>query len=169
MNSQPAMLHVAPEPCLRPHFKEHIGESYLTADLLANDVDVNMDITEIQYPDNTFDVIYCSHVLEHVPDDRKAMKEFLRVLNPDGFAVLMVPITAEQTVEDPSVTDPQERLRLFGQEDHVRRYGPDFSERLRGAGFVVDEMTPNRFCSEAEQRASRLPDEDRIYVCRRKH
>jgi ubiquinone/menaquinone biosynthesis C-methylase UbiE len=89
-----------------------------------------MDITDIQYPDNTFDVIYCSHVLEHVPDDRKAMREFARVLKPEGWAVFMVSLSEEHTIEDPSITSPAERERLFGQHDHVRRYGPDFKDRL---------------------------------------
>jgi SAM-dependent methyltransferase len=96
-----------------------------------------MDITDIQYPDESFDVIYCSHILEHVPDDRRAIREFHRVLRQDGWAMLLVPITADRTMEDPSVTDPAERLRLYGQADHVRRYGPDYADRLREAGFDV--------------------------------
>ncbi len=97
-----------------------------------------MDIHDIQYPDDVFDVIYCSHVLEHVADDRQAMREFYRVLKPNGWAILMVPITADKTFEDPFLTDPAERLRLFGQEDHVRRYGPDFADRIQEAGFRVE-------------------------------
>src|SRR5262249_12426105 len=77
------------------------------------------------------------HVLEHVPDDRRAMREFYRVLKPGGWAILLVPITVERTFEDPAVVDPAERLRLFGQEDHVRRYGPDYGDRLSEAGFAV--------------------------------
>jgi ubiquinone/menaquinone biosynthesis C-methylase UbiE len=96
-----------------------------------------MDITDIQYPDETFDVIYCSHVLEHVPDDKKAIREFFRVLKQDGWAILVVPITADRIIEDPSIVTPAERLRVFGQEEHVRRYGPDFAGRLREADFKV--------------------------------
>ncbi len=96
-----------------------------------------MDITSIEFPDGHFDVIYCSHVLEHVEDDRKAMREFHRCLGEDGWAVLLVPITASTTFEDASIVDPKERLRAFGQEDHVRRYGPDYVERLQQAGFRV--------------------------------
>jgi ubiquinone/menaquinone biosynthesis C-methylase UbiE len=97
----------------------------------------NFDITRIPFPENSFDVIYCSHVLEHVPDDRKAMREFLRILRIGGWALLQVPITGTRTFEDPSITDPYERRRLFGQEDHVRRYGPDYKNRLEEAGFKV--------------------------------
>lgn len=131
------MLHVAPELCFQPRLRRKLGEGYLTADLDSPRAAVRMDITDIRYPDASFDVILCSHVLEHVPDDRRAMREFHRVLRPDGWAILLVPITAERTFEDPSVTDPAERLRLFGQEDHVRQYGPDYVDRLREAGFEV--------------------------------
>jgi SAM-dependent methyltransferase len=107
---------------------------------------VRMDITDIQYPKDTFDVIYCSHVLEHVVDDRKAMREFHRVLRPDGWALLLVPITVEKTFEDPSVTDPEERLSVFGQEDHVRCYGPDYVERLRNPDSRFVSFAPMSCC-----------------------
>jgi SAM-dependent methyltransferase len=104
---------------------------------------IKMDITNIDYPDQSFDVIYCSHVLEHVQDDRKAMREFYRVLKTTGWAILLVPITAEKTLEDPSLVGPEERLRVFGQADHVRRYGPDYVDRLREAGFSVQVTKVN--------------------------
>jgi len=92
-----------------------LNDGYLTADLSNPKAMVKMDITDIQYPDESFDVIYCSHVLEHVPDDRKAMQEFFRVLKKDGWAVLLVPIVGELTFEDPSIVDPVERTKIFGQ------------------------------------------------------
>ncbi|EID14766.1 type 11 methyltransferase [Mycolicibacterium phlei RIVM601174] len=128
---------------------------------------IKMDITDIEFEDNFFDVIYCSHVLEHVQDDRKAMREFHRVLKPAGWAVLQVPITANETFEDPSVTDPVERLRLFGQEDHVRRYGPDYKERLSGAGFTVDVVEARDFLSPSELSDMRIDPGGRVYVCRK--
>ncbi len=131
------MLHIAPELQLSRLFRAQPSLDYLSADLKSPRAMVKMDITDIPYPDHTFDVIYCSHVLEHVPDDRKAMRELHRVLKPGGWAILQVPITAKATVEDPAVTDPQERLRLYGQIDHVRRYGPDYKDRLVEAGFGV--------------------------------
>jgi predicted SAM-dependent methyltransferase len=109
-----------------------------------------MDITRVGYAKETFDVIYCSHVLEHVSDDRQAIHEFHRILKPDGWAVLLVPITADKTFEDASITDPCERLKLFGQENHVRRYGPDFMERLSEVGFKVKVTTPSDFLTEEE-------------------
>jgi SAM-dependent methyltransferase len=132
-----SMLHIAPEKFLETKLRDRLGKNYITADLLNPRAMVKMDITDIQYPDEYFDVIYCSHVLEHVQDDKMAMREFYRVLKPDGWAILLVPITADKTFEDPSVVDPSERLKLFGQKDHVRRYGPDYIDRLREAGFKV--------------------------------
>ncbi len=131
------MLHVAPEPALHQRL---VGEpliDYLSADLDPGLADVQMDITAIDFPADSFDVIYCSHVFEHVPDDARAMRELCRVLRPTGWAILQVPILLERTEEDPSLTDPEERLRRFAQRDHVRAYGPDYAERLRAAGFDV--------------------------------
>lgn len=132
------MLHVAPELCFEERFKGLLGQNYLTADLFNPRAMVKMDITSIQYPNETFDIIYCSHVLEHVADDRKAIEEFFRVLKNNGWAILNVPINNGQTFEDSSIVSPQERLKAFGQEDHVRRYGTDYVDRLRDAGFVVE-------------------------------
>ncbi len=131
------MLHVAPETCFEPEFRSLLKEGYLTADLYDPRAMVKMDITDIHYPDGSFDIIFCNHVLEHITDDRQAMRELCRVLKQDGWAILLVPITSNETLEDPSVVDPGERLKLFGQEDHVRRYGPDYADRLRDAGFKV--------------------------------
>jgi len=144
------MLHVAPEIVFEPRFRRVLKEHYLTADLFDPDVDVKMDVMNIEYPNRTFDVIYCSHVLEHVPDDKRAMREFKRVLKDDGYAILLVPITTEKTFEDPAIEDPKERLRLFGQEDHVRRYGPDYKERLTEAGFEVEQIVPGDFLTQEE-------------------
>jgi len=101
------------------------GSNYLTADLFDPLAMVKMDVTNIEYPDHSFDVIYCSHVLENVQDDRRALREFYRILKPNGWAILLVPVTAQKTFEDPSVTSPEDRLRLFGETYRVRRYGPD--------------------------------------------
>lgn len=162
------MLHVAPEQCFEPRFRARLGAGYLTADLLDPHVMERMDITRIPHPDESFDVIYCSHVLEHVPDDRRAMREFHRVLKRSGWAILLVPITADRTVEDPAVTSPAERLRLYGQADHVRRYGPDYLDRLRDAGFEVtvtgvpDLLAPDEALRMGLGRSSAL-----IFHCRK--
>ncbi len=143
------VLHVAPEGSLEPRLKGVLGEGYLSADLEPGAM-VQMDICDIHYPDESFDVVFCSHVLEHVPDDRRAMRELRRVLKPSGFAVLQVPISVEQTVEDPSVKDPAERMRRFGHPDHVRRYGRDYPDRLRESGFQVTIKDPRDIVDDSE-------------------
>lgn len=147
---KPKLLHVAPEPCLESIFRKQLGNNYLTADLLNPNAMVKMDICDIQYPDNSFDAIYCSHVLEHVPDDKQAMRELCRVLNANGWAILNVPITREKTFEDPSIVEPEDRLRAFGQEDHVRCYGQDYFERLRESGFNVEVIKVDDLANEDE-------------------
>src|SRR5262249_34549913 len=130
---------------------------------------IAMDIAAIDLPNDSFDVIYCSHVLEHVADDRRAMRELRRVLKPDGWAILLVPITASATVEDPSVVDPAERLRMFGQEDHVRRYGPDYIDRLRDAEFDVTEINVHDLMGQADaQRMGLLQAAGSIHFCRKR-
>src|SRR5689334_19446842 len=111
------VLHVAPERCLEPQFRKALGRGYLTADLDSRRAMLRMDITKIDLADNLFDVIYCSHVLEHVVEDRQALREFYRVLKPNGWAILLVPVTVDRTLEDPTIVSPEERLRVYGQED----------------------------------------------------
>jgi SAM-dependent methyltransferase len=160
------MLHVAPELCLEPRFRKHLGVNYLTADLLGPSAMVVMDITDIHYADQSFDVIYCSHVLEHVQDDRRAMREFYRVLKNDGWAILLVPVTSERTFEDPSIIDPRERFKIFGQTDHVRRYGPDYVDRLREAGFNVEITRVCDLVNDEEATEMGLAsDNGQIYYC----
>lgn len=144
------VLHVAPEACFVGPFARAFGDGYVAADWSRPGVTVRMDVCAVPHPDATFDVLYCSDVLEHVTDDRLAMREFRRVLKPGGWAVLMVPVTAARTIEDPSVTDPEERRRRFGQEDHVRRYGPDFVDRLEESGFRVEQVRPGDFLGPEE-------------------
>jgi SAM-dependent methyltransferase len=167
-NPPPKALHIAPEQIIEKKLRPMIGEGYVTADLFADNVDLKMDITDIQFPDNSFDFIYCSHVLEHVPDDRKAMREFRRVLTARGMAVLLVPITAEKTIEDPSIEDPSERLRLFGQDDHVRRYGPDYLSRLKEEGFTVEVIRGEDFLSSTEiEKMGITKGAGELYICRK--
>jgi len=134
------LLHVAPEPALSAYIEQHSNIDYLTADIDLKSVMVKMDITEINYPDRSFDVIICNHVLEHIIDDRKAMNELYRVLKSGGWGILQVPmsISLDTTYEDFSITDPSEREQVFGQLDHVRIYAMDFVDRLKESGFQVN-------------------------------
>jgi len=162
------MLHVAPEPCIEKPLKKHFQSGYLTADLYNPHAMVKMDITDINYADETFDVIYCSHVLEHVVDDSSALGELHRVLKSRGWAVILVPITADETFEDPSITDPAERLKHFGQEDHVRRYGPDFTNRLKEAGFDIKIIRAADFLDREESAQMVIGDAEEMYLCVRR-
>jgi SAM-dependent methyltransferase len=128
-----------------------------------------MAITAIHHPDNSFDVIVCSHMLEHVHDDRQAMRELCRVLRPTGWVILNVPINAERTFEDPSIIDPEERQRVFGQFDHVRNYGPDYQERLEEAGFAVSVTYPADLLSppEIERQGLGKGGAGEIFFCRK--
>ncbi|MCB0758970.1 MAG: methyltransferase domain-containing protein [Flavobacteriales bacterium] len=149
------VLHVAPEKCIRekitamPRVDYVIGDKHEPGYTYPSGT-MELDITNMEFPDKHFDLIICSHVLEHVDDDRRAMRELVRVLAPGGSAILIVPMgTKAETYEDPSITDPGERLRHFGQFDHVRIYGLDFPQRLEEAGFQVEELAfADRFSSE---------------------
>jgi SAM-dependent methyltransferase len=159
------MLHVAPEPMLEKQLRCLPGLTYLTTDLRNTGVTVRMDITSIAHEDDTFDVIYCSHVFEHVSDDRQAMRELYRVLRPTGWAVLQVPITAAKTFEDPSVQTPEERERVFGQCDHVRRYGPDYQDRLKEARFEVACFTAEAIVGSQQIDRMGIREDEPIFLC----
>jgi predicted SAM-dependent methyltransferase len=160
------MLHIGPERGVERRLRRCLGVRYITADLTDPEVLVRMDVTDIPYPAETVDVIYCSHVLEHVPEDRKAMKELHRVLKGDGWAVLQVPTRPGATYEDPAIVDGLERLRAFGQEDHVRQYGDDFADRLRQAGFAVQVVTPEDVVRRDDwERLGIGPAAGDLYVC----
>ncbi len=133
------VLHLAPEQCFHSIFKKMKNLHYTTADLYSPIVDVKADILSLPFNDNSFDVLFCNHVLEHIEDDKKAMSEIFRVLKPKGWAILQVPIQTnrEKTYEDFSITSPEERKKHFGQYDHVRWYGKDYYERLQNTGFKV--------------------------------
>jgi SAM-dependent methyltransferase len=133
------LLHLAPEKGIETRLKQAKLLDYLTADLRSPLAMVKMDITNIDYPSNSFDAIICNHVLEHVIADTQAMSELFRVLKPNGWALLQVPLsyTLKKTIEDPTITSETERFKAFGQADHVRLYGLDYMDRLEHVGFIV--------------------------------
>ncbi|WP_108808380.1 class I SAM-dependent methyltransferase [Aquimarina spinulae] len=136
------VLHFAPEQAFYKRFRNLKHLDYTTTDLNSPLADVKADICNLPFADNEYDVIFCNHVLEHIPDDTTAMQEIFRVLKPGGMAILQIPqdLNRDITFEDDSITDPQERARIFGQYDHVRVYGQDYFEKLRAIGFKVDEV-----------------------------
>jgi SAM-dependent methyltransferase len=165
-----SLLHFAPEWTMRERLAPLAGERgirYLTADLDPRGVDRQLDITRLDLPDDAFDAVLCSHVLEHVPDDAAAMRELRRVTAPGGWCLVMVPldITRERTYEDPAVVTPEAREREFLQHDHVRLYAPDIAGRLAAAGFAVETVRPGDLGADAVRRAGLLPP-DWIFLCR---
>ena len=164
---QKKILHIAAEPCFESRLKTRFNDNYpnyLTADLYDLNAMVTMDITDIHYPDESFDVIICNHVLEHVPDDIKAMSEFYRVLKHNGWAVLLVPIAnLDKTYEDFSITTEAGRLEAFGQGDHVRKYGRDYIDRLKSIGFNVTTIPSSELASSEE--ITKMNIDREIFYC----
>ncbi len=151
-NEPKEVLHIAPEQIFHRLFRENPRWQVTSLDLYSPLADIKADITAMPLDDNRFDLVFCNHVLEHIPDDRKAMSEIYRVLKPGGTAILQIPLDASRqtTFEDPSVTDPAERARLFGQYDHIRVYGMDFFDRLRETGFRVQAIPVSKLFSPDE-------------------
>lgn len=165
------VLHFAPEQPYLKRFRALKNLDYNTADLDSPIADLHLDVTNIDQPDNTYDVLICNHVLEHVDDVNKAFSEIKRVLKPGGWAILLVPINPDiDTFEDPSVTDPKERERLFGQYDHVRQFGRDYGQVLERAGFEVDADRLYYELTETQRQRMRLArrGEELIYRCNKK-
>lgn len=162
------VLHIAPESCFIHRFEalKNLSE-YITADLESPLAKVKMDIHQIPFEDNHFDVVFCNHVMEHVEDDLKAMQEILRVLRPKGWAIIQSPMdmNLEKTYEDKNISTPKGREEAFGQSDHLRMYGRDYAQRLRKAGFeVIEDDFVKKLPAEKVKRYA-LPAEEIIYWC----
>jgi SAM-dependent methyltransferase len=163
------LLHVAPERGLMRRFRAVPQLDYLTADLDSALADLRLDIADIPFANASVDAIICSHVLEHVEDDRKALHELFRVLRPGGWAILLAPVDAAiaVTIEDRTVTSAAERERLYGQYDHCRRYGLDYPERLSEPGFIVSaDRCADLLDAEIGQRYG-IDAGETVYVCRK--
>ncbi len=161
-----SVLHMAPEDCFRQRFRRMPNLDYTTADLNSPWADIHCDVSELPFEDGRFDVVLCNHVLEHVEDDARAMAELFRVMRPGGFGIFQVPIDPKlaTTFEDPSITDPVERERHYGQSDHLRQYGRDYADKLASVGFrVVENDFASRLRNDEVERYCVSPDEV-IYV-----
>lgn len=163
------LLDIAPAQTLTNFIKKNLPVKYITADLMMKGVDFNIDITDMQiFDDESFDVFICSHVLEHVPDDRKAISELYRILKKDGFGILMVPIDLNQkaTEEDLNAT-VEERWRRFGQDDHMRKYAKqDFLRRIEESGFHLSQLGIDYFGKDVFKQLG-LSDTSVLYVVRK--
>lgn len=163
------LLHFAPEQCFYKRFRNSETIQYTTTDLNSPLADVLADICNLPFEDNQFDFILCNHVLEHIPDDFKAMQEIYRVLKPDGTAILQIPLENDRdvTFEDDSITDRKERARIFGQYDHVRVYGMDYFDRLAQVGFEVNAIDYTKELGEKQVDRYRLAAGELIPVVRK--
>ena len=163
------VLHFAPESALMNQFKKLKNLSYDTIDLNSPIADIKADICDLPFLDNSYDFILCNHVLEHIVDDNKAIRELYRVLKKNGIGIFQVPIdyNRDTTFEDFSVTNKKERNKLFGQYDHVRIYGLDFFDRLQKAGFSVERCEYTSKLSKEDITKFCLPKKEIIPICRK--
>ena len=167
----PRLLHAAPEVALMRKLKELYKDSpqqYVTADLESPLADMHFDIQQIPLADGEFDVVICNHIMEHVEDDLRAMRELYRVMRRGGWGVILSPVELDRatTFEDDSITDEAERTRIFGQYDHRRVYGRDYADRLREAGFEVEDLDYAATLAPDERTRFALPS-DHLYIVRK--
>lgn len=146
------VLHFAPEQAFYKRFRAMKHLDYVTTDLHSPLADVKADICNLPFKDNDYDIILCNHVLEHIPDDTKAMQELYRIMKPGGYGIFQIPldINRVETFEDDTITDQKERAAIFGQYDHVRIYGRDYFDKLRTIGFTVEEVDYTATLSDAD-------------------
>lgn len=164
-----ALLHLAPEPCLQARLCALPGVRYLAGDLDSPHADVRLDIAAMPFPDASFDAVICSHVLEHVDDDRAALAELVRVLRPGAWVLLSVPVdpSREETLEDPAIATPEARTWHYWQHDHVRLYGRDFPRRVTAAGFEIEDDAFLRRIPDALVERHGINRLDTIVIARR--
>jgi len=167
--SSKKVLHIAPEQCFYKLFKKQQNLDYLTTDLYSPLADVKADICELPFKDNSYDIIFCNHVLEHIENDKKAMTELYRVLKPGGIGIFQIPqdLSRETTYEDFSITSAEGRKAHFGQYDHVRVYGRDYFNKLRNVGFEVEEIQASDISTKEEIEKYRLSANEILPICRK--
>jgi len=163
------VLHIAPEQVFYKKFKSFTNWDYTTTDLYSPLADIKADICALPFEDETYDLILCNHVLEHIPDDRKAMRELYRILKKGGTLIAQVPLEEERlkSFEDDSITDKKKRTEIFGQYDHVRLYGMDYYQRLESIGFQTEAVDFLKELSEEEIIRYALPKKEDIPVARK--
>lgn len=167
-SSHPRLLHIAPEVSLMRHFKRHYKglDSYITADLESPLADMHFNVQHIPLDSRSIDVVICNHLLEHVADDRCALRELHRIMRPGGWGIMLVPEDRSRatTFEDDTITDPEERTRLFGQYDHRRIYGRDYDLRLEEAGFSVERISVGSLLTDQERQLYATGNDDLVVV-----
>ncbi|MGY0407990.1 MAG: class I SAM-dependent methyltransferase [Polaribacter sp.] len=161
------VLHIAPEQCFLDIFRKQKNLDYITSDLESPIADVKADICNLPFKNNSFDIVFCNHVLEHISDDTKAMQELYRVLKPSGMGIFQIPqdLSRKKTFEDNTITDRKERAKIFGQYDHVRVYGQDYFQKLRAIGFTVNEVDYTKKISSEKLEQFCLMKNEILPVC----
>jgi SAM-dependent methyltransferase len=168
--SKAKILHIAPELCFIKRFEELHGDDYITADLESPLAKVKLDVLNMPFGENEFDIVFCNHVMEHVESDLQAMSEIFRVLKPGGWGIIQVPLfypLAETTFEDKSIVSPTEREKAYGQSDHVRLYGKDYINRLQSAGFEAEEVWLAKEMSDIDSKRLALPLDEPVFFVRK--
>ena len=160
-------MHIAPEGCLIDVFKNSDTIDYTTADLDSPLADIKMDIHSMPFEDNTFDFVLCNHVLEHVENDIEALEEIKRVMKKGALGIVQVPFydpIPEKTIEDKTVVSKNEREKLYGQSDHVRKYGKDYKGRLESTGLHVKVIKPNKFLNKSEIKGYGIIEDEELFI-----
>ena len=160
------LLHIAPEQSFFSLFKKQKNLNYLTGDLISPIAEMHFDLHSIPLEDNRFDVIFCNHVLEHVDDAIKCMRELYRVMKPGGWGIMQVPqdTSRKVTYEDSSIVSAKDREKHFWQKDHVRLFGMDYPEWLKNAGFNVKTFDFNMHYDEKIIEKYRLSKSEILYI-----
>ena len=164
------ILHIAPELCFIKRFEAVHKDNYITADIESPLAKVKLDVLDMPFEDASYDIVFCNHVLEHVSDDYKAMAEIYRVMKPGGWGILQIPLfhpIPDETFEDSSITEPSAREKAFGQRDHVRLYGKDYTSRLNSVGFTAEEINLADILSEEEMKLHALPSDEPVFLVRK--
>jgi len=166
-----SILHLAPEKRLATRIEACAPVRYVKGDLVpAREGIEKIDVTCIPYPNDSFDWVFCNHVLEHVPDDAKALSELFRVLKPGGIAILQTPFAGglEKSLEDPAeINTDEKRIEFYGQEDHVRLYGKDLFDRIKAAGFLLELKTHGDCLSDIDAVRYGVNRNEPLFLCRK--
>ncbi|MNI39447.1 hypothetical protein D3C73_936290 [compost metagenome] len=164
-----SLLHFAPEKVFNDFFTKNIKIDYYPVDLNPNYPGIRdvVDITQIPYEDNKFDIIICNHVIEHIPNERQALNEMWRVLKPTGAAFINAPVfdQLEFTIEKDEYNTPELRKKYYGQDDHVRKYGRDYKARLEKQGFKVEKILFNLEFNDELLKMNGLIKNEPIFKC----
>ncbi len=160
------VLHIAPEYCFLKRFGKLENLDYTTADLESPWATVKLDVRDMPFEDNTFDIIICNHLLEHIEEEQVAVRELYRVMKPGGWGILQVPVNYNRaiTFSDPEAKTEQQREKVYGQNDHVREYGVDYPKRLEKGGFVVIADDFVKQLPEELSKKYALPIEELLYI-----